>query len=182
MYLFLSSDVGTSIKKYSDEIKVFTNYEAFKNKVELYIRPVKIDSLFDKMFLAKIDKKKIINLGNKYKDGYFKAKINNSGTFKLMVDTIAPTIRQIKFKKRSTQNKKIAFIIKENYSIGGYAKPISFNGYIDDKWVLFEYDEKKNKITHRFDKTLSKGKHHFKLIVKDDRKNENIFEKDIWIK
>jgi len=182
MYLFLSNSVDTTDEKYSDNIKVFTNYEVFKNNVNLYIRPTKIDSLFDKMFLAKIDKKKIINLGNKYKDGYFKAKIKNSGTFKLMVDTIAPSIKEIKFKKRSTRNKKIAFIIKENYAVGGYAKPISFDGYIDGEWVLFEYDEKKNKIIHRFDNKLSKGGHHFKLIVKDDRDNFNIFEKEIWFK
>jgi len=179
MFLFINNTSSNS-NNYSGNIGIFTNNEIFKNNVDLYIQPLVIDSLADKLCIVKVDDKKTTNLGNDVVDGYFHTITKTGGTFKLMLDTIPPVIKQVKYKNKKTQYRKIAFIIKDNFDTGGFAKEISFNGYIDDNWVLFEYDKKKNKITHTFDKSLTKGKHHLKLIVKDDRGNTNIFEKDFW--
>jgi len=179
MFLFINNTSSNS-NNYSGNIGIFTNNEIFKNNVDLYIQPLVIDSLADKLCIVKVDDKKTTNLGNDVVDGYFHTITKTGGTFKLMLDTIPPVIKQVKYKNKKTRYRKIAFIIKDNFATGGFAKEISFNGYIDDKWVLFEYDKKKNKITHTFDKSLTKGKHHLKLIVKDDRGNTNIFEKDFW--
>ena len=35
----------------------------------------------------------------------------------------------------------------------------SYRGEIDNKWILMEYDPKRERLTHYFDKNLSKGKH-----------------------
>ena len=180
MFLFISKSENKKENDYSDNISIFTNYEVFKNNVDLYIRPLVIDSLADKICIVKIDDKKITNLGNDIVDGYFHTITKTGGTFKIMPDTIAPTIEPVNYKNKKTRYRKISFVIKDNFDTGGLAKEMSYNGYIDDKWVLFTYDKKKNTITHTFDKTLSKGKHHLKIVVIDDRGNKNVFEKDFW--
>lgn len=180
MLLFVNKTDDISQKDYSSKIEILTNKEIFKHNIDLYIQPLVIDSLVDKLCIAKIEKKKITNLGNRIADGYFHTITKTGGTFQLMLDTIAPSIKPIRFKRKKTRFRKIAFTIKDNFGVGGFANPIKFDGYIDDKWVLFEYDKKKNRITHVYNKSLTKGKHHLKLIVKDDRDNTNIFEKDIY--
>jgi hypothetical protein len=39
-----------------------------------------------------------------------------------------------------------------------------------------EYDSKSASLWHIFDQNLPKGKHHFKLIVKDGKDNEKVYE------
>ncbi len=64
------------------------------------------------------------------------------------------------------------FTIRDDFS--GISK---YNGYIDGKWVLFEYDPKYNRLTYTLDKErIGKGKEH-KLVlnVADQKNNENTF-------
>ncbi len=180
MFLFINDNDTNKRNAYSKDISLFTNHEIFKNNVDLYIQPLIIDSLVDKLCIAKIENKKITNLGNDIQGGYFHTITKTGGIYKLMLDTIPPTIKPVIFKRKKNRHRKIAFIIKDNFEIGGNAQDISFNGYIDGKWVLFEYDKKNNKITHIYSKSLTKGKHHIKLEVIDDRGNISTFEKDIW--
>src|SRR5690606_39458357 len=69
------------------------------------------------------------------------------GSFYVAVDTISPTItaRNLTNGKNVAAQSKIDFTISDNFS--GIQ---SFNGYIDDKWVLMEYDSKNRHLWHRF--------------------------------
>ena len=51
----------------------------------------------------------------------------------------------------------------------------SYEGKIDGKWVIMEYDPKRNRLTHYFEKNLEKGKHNFELKVIDNLNNENTY-------
>jgi hypothetical protein len=46
----------------------------------------------------------------------------------------------------------------------------SYNGFIDGKWVLLEYDAKNDLLTGSLAQ-VSKGQHELKLIVKDYKNN-----------
>ena len=111
--------------------------------------------------------------GGKFEKGWVTVNTRNFGNFYVAVDTIAPTItpRNLVYGKNVATQSKIDFTISDNLS--GIQ---SFNGYIDDKWVLMEYDSKNRHLWHRFDPSLSKGEHTFKLIVKDWKDNEKVFE------
>jgi hypothetical protein len=61
---------------------------------------------------------------------------------------------------------KMSFKIRDNLS--GIK---SFNGYIDGKWVLMDFDSKTATLSHSFDGTLSNGKHNLELIVVDMKDN-----------
>lgn len=111
--------------------------------------------------------------GGKFEDGWVSVNTRNFGSFYVAVDTIAPVIspRNLTNGKNLSAQSKIDFTISDNFS--GIQ---SFNGYIDDKWVLMEYDPKNRHVWHRFEPSLSKGPHKFKLVVKDWKDNEKIYE------
>src|SRR5690606_4769404 len=96
--------------------------------------------------------------GGSYQEGYVTAKMSAFGSFYVGVDTQAPSIRALNISENKvmTGSSRINFKISDNLS--GIQ---SFDGYIDGKWVLMEYDAKSASLWHVFDRSLSKGKHHF---------------------
>jgi murein DD-endopeptidase MepM/ murein hydrolase activator NlpD len=108
-----------------------------------------------------------------YSNGYVNAQMSELGNFYIGVDTIAPIIRPINISENKvmTAIKRIDFKISDNLS--GIQ---SFNAYIDGEWILMEYDSKSASLWHVFENDLAKGKHHFKLIVKDAKDNEKTYE------
>lgn len=111
--------------------------------------------------------------GGRYEDGWVVVNTRNFGNFYVTVDTIPPTItaRNLSNGKNVAAQSKIDFTIRDNFS--GIQ---SFNGYINDEWVLMEYDPKNRHLWHRFDRSLPKGKHRFKLVVRDWKDNETVYE------
>ncbi len=111
--------------------------------------------------------------GGTYLNGVVTAKIKEFGSFHIGVDTQAPSIRALNI----SENKAMAGISRMNFKISDNLSGIqSFNGYIDGQWVLMEFDAKSASLWHIFDKSLSKGKHHFKLDVKDGKGNTKTYE------
>lgn len=136
------------------------------NKITLAI---KVDSLAknlrSKVLVAKIDNNgKLLSAGGEYIDGYVVAKINRFGKYVLTVDTIKPRIVPISLAKTKTvSNSKLRFKIYDNLS--GIK---SFNGYIDNKWVLFTYDAKYHLIQCSLkNEKIKKGEHQLVLKVED---------------
>jgi hypothetical protein len=178
LYLF-SNIEKDSIDTYSGKVKIFTNGEPFKNDVDLYIKLLKVDSFADKMTIVKIEDGKKINYGSDIKEGKLHTRIDTWGIYKIDLDTIAPEIRPVKFNDNSVNAKTISFKITDNFDVAGLASGLKYNGFIDDNWVLFEYDKKKDIIKHKFERKLKKGKHRLKIIVEDDKGNKAIFESNI---
>ncbi|MEX6625294.1 M23 family metallopeptidase [Tenacibaculum salmonis] len=88
------------------------------------------------------------------------------GSYKLLFDSIQPTIKLFNFADRQwlTKNKTLKVKIKDNQS--GIK---DFNATIDGQWVLMEYNHKKRILTYNFDdKKLVGSKHIFKIIVSDN--------------
>ena len=71
---------------------------------------------------------------------------------------------------------QIRFKIKDKLS--GIKK---YAGFIDDKWVLFELDDKSSVIKYKFDEHITKGKQHkIKLSVEDHKQNINVYEASFY--
>jgi hypothetical protein len=127
----------------------------------------------DSSLLPFKDKAVIVNTGRAsqggyFEDGYVKAKPRNFGSFFIAIDTTAPTITPVNISNGKSMGgiSKMSFKIRDNLS--GIK---SFNGYIDGRWVLMEFDAKTASLWHSFDETTSKGKHTFKLVVTDMKEN-----------
>lgn len=111
--------------------------------------------------------------GGTYTNGWVTTKVSEFGSFFISTDTQAPVIRPLNI----SENKSMAGSTRMSFKISDDLSGInSFNGYINDKWVLMEYDAKTASLWHTFESDLPKGKHRFKLIVKDGRDNEKIYQ------
>ncbi|MFZ4261041.1 M23 family metallopeptidase [Sphingobacterium sp. HJSM2_6] len=113
------------------------------------------------------------SIGGKFEDGYVSVNTKLFGSFYITVDTIPPTIiaRNLTHGKRVSNQAKLSFSIADNFS--GIQ---SFNAYIDDQWVLMEYDSKTRHVWHTFTNATTSGTHKFKLVVNDWKDNEQIYE------
>lgn len=111
--------------------------------------------------------------GGTFENGYINAKVSEFGSFYVGSDTKAPIIRPLNI----SENKSMASSSRISFKISDDLSGIStFNGYIDDQWVLMEYDAKTASLWHNFEPDLPKGKHRFMLVVKDGRNNEKIYQ------
>lgn len=137
------------------------------------------DSLFteaqrEKIFIGRIEDNKI-NYNTTYrKANVFTARSKTLGQYKLVLDTIAPKISILKpiAGKWLTGVKNIQLTISD--SLSGIK---SYNGYLNGKWILFEYDNKTKKITHNFsDGIVAEGANDLKVVVIDNVGNSTTFE------
>ncbi len=127
----------------------------------------------EKMFIGRLEGDQISYNSTYQKDSVFSAKVKTLGKYKLVSDTMAPKVFMVKpiEGKWVTQD-------SIQLQISDVSSGIKFyNGYLNGKWVLFEYDNKTNKITHTFnDEFLLEGVNELKVIVIDNVGNSTTFE------
>ena len=106
--------------------------------------------------------------GGYFENGYVKAKPRNFGSYFIAIDTIPPTITPVNIANGKSMNgiSKMSFKIRDNLS--GIK---SFNGYMDGRWILMEFDTKSASLWHTFDERTAPGKHTLEIIVTDMKDN-----------
>lgn len=127
-----------------------------------------------KMFIGRIEGKKINYNPTYRKDSIFNTKVKILGKYALVLDTIAPKISMaVPIQgKWITDKKTIQLTVSDELS--GIK---SYNGYLNEKWVLFEYDNKTRKLTHYFsDGIVAEGANDLKVVVIDNVGNSTTFE------
>ncbi|WP_175635299.1 M23 family metallopeptidase [Pedobacter ghigonis] len=106
--------------------------------------------------------------GGSFDNGFVKATPKNFGSFYIATDTIAPRIVPVNI----GEGRNMAGLSKMTFKISDNLSGIkSFNGYIDGKWVLMEFDAKTATLWHSFDERTSAGKHSLELVVTDMKEN-----------
>ncbi len=99
--------------------------------------------------------------------------LKNTGSFSLQFDLAAPTIRtQIaQSRLKNMRNfSSFSFIIRDELS--GIN---SYNVYVNNQWVIAEYDAKNHKLTYYFDEDTPKGPLDFRVDVTDRVGNKKEF-------
>ncbi len=128
----------------------------------------------DKTFIASVSGKRLSYNATKYKDGVFTAWTKNLGGFTLARDTIAPRITMAKPIQGKWLTKQRSIELRISDEMSGIR---TYNGYLNGKWVLFEYEHKAKRITHVFDAALlNEGANQLKVVVTDNVGNSAIFE------
>ena len=127
----------------------------------------------EKTFIARIEGEKISYNSTFRKDSVFTTKVKTLGKYKLVTDTLAPTVSITKpIEGRWVSQDTIQLQISDS---GSGIK--TYNGYLNGKWILFEYDNKTNTITHYFnDDLVLNGANELKVIVTDAMGNSTTFE------
>jgi hypothetical protein len=128
----------------------------------------------EKAFLATFNNNKWNYIATKRNGTTFTANTKSLGQFKLVKDFIAPKItiaKSIEGKWISDQ-KSISFTISDDLT--GIK---TYNGYLNGKWILFEYESKLKRIKHNFDDGIvAEGENKLKIIVTDNVGNSTTFE------
>ncbi|MFV9550756.1 M23 family metallopeptidase [Algibacter sp. PT7-4] len=113
-------------------------------------------------------------ISTKRKNNLLIGKTKKLGTFTLVMDTIKPTIKAINFKNKQWLSKYRYLKIKINDEGSGIA---NYRATINGKWILMEYDYKKNTLTYDFnDRIITDTKNNLKVIVTDNVGNNSTFE------
>jgi uncharacterized lipoprotein YehR (DUF1307 family) len=127
----------------------------------------------EKTFIARVEGDQISYNSTYRKDSVFSAKVKILGKYKLVTDTLAPTVIITKpIEGKWVSQDTIQLQISDS---GSGIK--TYNGYLNGKWVLFEYDNKTDSITHYFnDDLVLNGANELKVIVTDAMGNSTTFE------
>jgi hypothetical protein len=160
---------------YSDLHQIHNKYTPVHKDYTLSLKTSDLPaSLREKAFIARLEEDEFNYAGSERVNGFVSAEVDEFGKFIVMVDNEKPSITPI-----ISNNRKISFKIEDDLS--GIK---SYNGYIDGKWALFEYDQKNDLLTYEIDKTrLSKAKSHkLELYITDEMDNIATYHDTFTIK
>lgn len=166
---FLNIDVTKGILKLHDEtIPVHANFSiAFQNDTIPETRR-------EKYFIASINGTKKSYHSTKIKGNTFTTWVKNLGQYQLLEDTKAPSIKPINFDEGKWLSKQNTIQLNISDDLSGIK---TYNGFLNGKWILLDYDFKTNTITHDFsDNVVIEGKNDLKILVVDNVGNSTIFE------
>jgi hypothetical protein len=107
--------------------------------------------------------------GGKYENGWIVFKTRSFGRYSAMIDSVAPVITPVNI----TNGKILGAQTTITFSISDNLAGIdSYNAFIDDKWILMNYNTRTGKITINLDKEKVKaGEHQLLVKVGDTRGN-----------
>ncbi len=111
-----------------------------------------------------------VSKGGKFDGAFVGGKVREFGDYAVKIDTTPPRITPVNIVpgRNMRAYRNIVFTIGDNLS--GLA---DFDTYIDDKWVITEYDAKSARLTHQLDMKLPAGTHTFKVVAVDERNNKS---------
>ena len=134
-------------------------------KFTVRIRPEEQWASDKRMYIASIDKNgKVSSLGGTMKNGCMEVKTYTMGEYTIKIDSVAPTVKASNFKdgQSVTALKSLRFKISDDMT--GIE---TYNIYLDDVWVLGQYDAKNNLLYYEFDEKMKKGTNNVKVVVTD---------------
>ena len=156
------------LKLHEDIVPAFTN---FSITFDDSIAPQKDR---EKMFIGLINGKKISYYNTKRYKNSFTIYSKYLGDYKLIKDGKPPKIKS----EKHIGGKWITNLNELQFSISDELSGIkSYDGYLNGKWILLEYESKTKKLIHRFsDGIVAEGKNDLKIVITDNVGNSTIFE------
>ncbi|OWY23252.1 M23 family peptidase [Sphingobacteriales bacterium UPWRP_1] len=171
--LFFNYDMKTTTlpNVYSHIHKVHQGTTPVHQFFDIAIKPLNLPfNLYDYAVIAyKNAEGKEIALSSRWEGAFLKAKSREFGNYYITIDSKPPTIKSINLLPGKAMSKYKTIEVQISDNLAGIE---TYNGYIDDRWVLMEYDQKKARLWHTFDDVSGlPGPHEFRLVVTDGRGN-----------
>ena len=157
-----------SLQLHEDVVPAFSN---FSITIEDSITPQKDR---EKMFIGLVNEKKISYYNTKRYKNSFTIYTKYLGEYKLIKDGKPPKIKSDKH----IGGKWISNLNELKFTISDELSGIkTYDGYLNGKWILLEYEPKTKKLIHRFsDGIVAEGKNDLKVVITDNVGNSTIFE------
>ncbi|MEO1434197.1 MAG: M23 family metallopeptidase [Bacteroidota bacterium] len=170
-FLMFQREEGGS--PYSDLFQLGDPDQPIHQGYELKIEPRQLPERYrDKALIAQCyEDGHYESLGGNWDGQYLVAKAWSFGDFCVILDTIPPTVQVLNPKSIMGKGYRLNFKIDDERSgINAY------QAQVDGQWILMEYDQKNDRLFHRFDGTIPSGKHQFTLTVTDRRNNQKTYQ------
>ena len=136
----------------------------FKN-FTVRIRPWEKWANHPKMYIAYIDNSgKVSSLGGKMKNGCMEVETRSMGEYTIKIDTVVPTVKASNFKKGQSVKSLKSLRFKISDDMTGIE---TYDIYLNDVWVLGQYDAKNALLYYEFDDKIKKGENNVKVVVTD---------------
>lgn len=176
------NDFYIDLEKGSDTVKIHNNrIPAHRNFTITFDVSIYKKEERNKMFIARLDKKRKANFVSTYKRGNtFTTRTRNLGTYTLAKDTIAPKIRSKNFKEKQWLNNYSYLSLMISDDLSGIN---TYSAKLNGEWILMEYEPKKKTITYNFDdKILDEKKCQLEVQVIDNVGNSTTFTSTFYRK
>ena len=129
------------------------------------IRPDEKWANHPKKYIAYIDNSgKVSSLGGKMKNGCMEVETRSMGEYTIKIDSVAPKITMSNFKDGQSVKELKSLRFKISDDMTGIE---TYNIYLDDVWVLGQYDAKNALLYYEFDEKIKKGTNNVKVVVAD---------------
>lgn len=156
-------------------------YTPLHIRSELSIRPKDFpESLQEKAILVKLDKEgKWEYVSGEWDNGYVKGSISEFGNYAVSIDTSAPVIKPLNFSGIPDMSDMNSILFKVKDDLSGI---MSYEGYIDGDWALFEYEAKNDLVFYKFDpERISREQNHeLELYVIDNKQNITFYYTEFY--
>ena len=169
-----ASQIDTMQNIYSDfAYRIGTEEIPMHKKMTVRIRTIS-DYVNDSMiYVASVDAKgKLTFLGNKKEGDYLEAKTNVLGTYVIARDSIMPSVKLLNFSNNASVSENWSLRVMIDDKETGISK---YAMYINDEWVLADYDAKNKLLMYQIDSHLKQGHNVLKVVVSDMVGNETVY-------
>ena len=128
----------------------------------------------DKVFIGRVRGNGVSYNITQEKNNVYEIRTKTLGKFKLAIDTVAPVIKISKpIEGKNLDNQKV-LQVRISDALSGVK---SYNGYLNGKWILMEYESKASLLTYDFSDGISvEGRNELKVVVVDNVGNSTTFE------
>lgn len=122
-----------------------------------------------RMYIASIDKNgKVSSLGGKMKNGAMEVETRTMGEYTIKIDSVAPKVSASNFKDGQSVKALKSLRFKISDDMTGVD---TYNIYLNDAWVLGQYDAKNALLYYEFDDRIKAGTNKVKVVVTDGAGN-----------
>jgi hypothetical protein len=149
---FHFDSVAATKQTFSPIYKFHSKEVALQKFVQLNIKAAILpEKLKDKILIAKVEGKSFTAFSTTWNGEWASILTRDFGDYTLIADTIKPQITFLNAEKLTTLAKKQTVRFKVIDLLSGIK---SYNAYLNEKWVLFEYDAKNDLIFHQIENDL----------------------------
>lgn len=142
------------------------------------IQPYMEPDYIEKITIAQLKENgQKVGIKTQFTGQFFVAETRSFGNFTLVIDTIPPKItpKNISKEENISKLKVVRFGVTDN--ICGIK---NFNAFINNQWVLLEYDLKSDEMLLIIDENTPSGKFELKIVVTDECGNTAEWEKKLF--
>ena len=141
-----------------DELTTFKTFT-------IRLRPNEMWVDHPRKYIAYIDNSgKVTSLGGKMKNGCMEVETRSMGEYTIKIDSVAPKVTASNFKDGQTVSELKSLRFKITDDMTGID---TYNIYLDDVWVLGQYDAKNALLYYEVDDKIKKGTNNVKVVVTD---------------